>query len=199
MEHRSKKNRRRDNINSNIRHCESSTEHSPISITTAGQAITKQLTPTRGGIIIYTTYHQQIYLGLAVDSQTHDLTDFGGQLYYDSDPDCIAGSLREFQEETMGIFAPLTAEHVAPYTSIHDEANIITFLHLAVHPDQVSAAFLNAHSEHIRKLKKKPEVCGITWLSMDEFTAAVATPGVLYQRLQKVLSQVTPVQWETIL
>ena len=163
-------------------------------ISTAGQCIDAKITPERGGVILYTVYHKQLYIGLAVDSASHDLTDFGGRIYYDNDPDCITGSLREFREESLSVFEPITTDQVKGYITIYDKHNIIMFLHLDVKPNDVSQRFLSVHNEQVTQrgnnANRRLEVCGITWLTITAFISAVGTYGTIYERVRKVLLQV---------
>lgn len=163
-------------------------------ISNAKQCIDANITPERGGVILYTIYQKRLYIGLAIDSASHDLTDFGGRIYYDTDPNCITGSLREFHEETLGIFNPITVEQVENYTTIHDNNNLILFLHLNVNPNTVSEKFLAVHSDHITLMEntthRNLEVCGITWLTITSFINAVGKYGTIYERVRKVLQQV---------
>lgn len=165
-----------------------------ITISTAGECMEASITPERAGIIIYTIYHKQLYIGLAVDSASHDLTDFGGRIYYDNDFDCITGSLREFHEESLGLFDPITSEQVKGYTTVYDSHNLIMFLHLDVKPNDVSQRFLAIHNEQVTQrggnTHRRLEVCGITWLTITAFINSVAKYGTIYERVRKVLLQV---------
>lgn len=167
-------------------------EHTLIS--TAKQCIMAGITPERAGVILYTVYQKQLYIGLAVDSASHDLTDFGGRVYYDADLNCITGSLREFHEETLGIFDPISADLVEDYTTVYDNNNLIMFLHLNVNPNTVSEKFLSVHNKHVTLMgdsaHRNLEVCGITWLTISAFIAAVDKYGTIYERVRKVLQHV---------
>jgi hypothetical protein len=198
MERRQRKYGQNTDVHSHNRHRQDNKEQ-PIIISTVGEVLEKEITPTRGGVIIVTIHQGTLYFGLAVDSATHDLTDFGGQIYYDKDENCVTGALREFQEEILNIFEPLEIEQIKPYPALYNDNNIVIFIHLLVEPNAVSQAFLQAHSTTIQQVGSKPEVCGVTWLTMEELTKAIAAPNVIYKRVQRLLQQVTVDQWREIL
>jgi hypothetical protein len=165
-----------------------------ILISTAKQCIAAGITPERAGVILYTVHQKQLYIGMAVDSASHDLTDFGGRIYYDADLNCITGSLREFHEETLGIFDPISPDLVDDYTTVYDNNNLIMFLHININPNTVSEKFLTIHNKHVTLMgdsaHRNLEVCGITWLTISTFIAAVGKYGTIYERVRKVLQHV---------
>ena len=63
-----------------------------------------RIRPRRAGVIIYTVSNGRLYFAMGLDSNTHDLTDFGGTVEYETDENAVKGALREFSEETLGIF-----------------------------------------------------------------------------------------------
>lgn len=195
MDRRKKKNKRRQP------HAEPSNRtiieppvSNDVTVTTVEQCIRSGITPERAGVIMYTIYNKQLYIGMAVDSASHDLTDFGGRIYYDNDPDCITGSLREFHEESLNIFNQVAVNDIAQYSVVHDNYNLIVFLHLDVKPDEVSQKFLAEHNNRIMagssSARRNIEVCGITWLTITAFIKAVNDYGTIYERVRKVLQQV---------
>lgn len=149
--------------------------------------------PRRAGVIIYTIHNGTTYFGFGLDAKYHDLTDFGGSVRYDTDTkgnhgkdsNVVAGALREFQEETLGIFKPLTYEDVQNCPVVYDKDNLIIFLHLSVDPDQVSQKFLLKHEK-----TKESEVCNISWLTWPELQAGIANPSNLFTRVQRFLKRV---------
>ena len=157
--------------------------------------------PTRGGIILYTVYNDMLYFGLALDSRTHDLTDAGGTINYNVDRNVIRGSIREFEEETLNIFEPLTEHHLQYCPVVYDDKNLIIFVYVTVDPNMVSyklnenyKAFMTKLSEESklrRKLPDPPEVCGITWLTKTSFQYGLNQPGIIYSRVRKFLSRTT--------
>lgn len=140
--------------------------------------------PSRAGIIMYTSFHGQIYLGVGLDAQSHDLTDFGGRVQYAIDGNAICGAIREFEEETLHIFDPLTEEMLSHSPVIYDRHNLIIFLHLDIHPDVISKAFQDAFH---KQCHRRVEVCGITWLSWAEFQHCLFFRSNFFVRVEKFL------------
>ena len=56
----------------------------------------------RGGFILFRSNPDDIYFCFGVDSRTKELTDFGGTILPNENP--ISGCIREFEEETCGVF-----------------------------------------------------------------------------------------------
>lgn len=172
--------------------------------TTVQQLNLECVRPQRAGVIIYTVVNGSIYFGLGLDSRTHDLTDFGGGVIYKIDIDAIKGALREFEEETLGIFDSIRTEDIMQCPVIYDDRNLIIFVHLNVDPDTVCLSFnekfkkavsegddgTTEHSEKKRHREpREPEVCGITWLTWEEFQHCIGTRGILFSRVQKFLAR----------
>lgn len=152
--------------------------------------------PQRAGIILYTTVNDAVYFGFGLDSRTHDLTDFAGGVVYKTDGDCINGALREFDEETLSIFDPISVESLADCPVIYDSNNLIIFMHINIHPDTVSFVFNEKYKKVIasesfvegkKRRKREPEVCGITWLTWEEFQSSIRTKGIMFSRVQRFL------------
>lgn len=168
--------------------------------------VSKFLKPTRAGVIMYACHKNILYFGLGIDANTHELTDFGGRADYNVDTNGVMAGLREFHEETLGIFAPLTSDDVAKSLVVSDDRNLIIFAYVPFSPNIISAIFNEQYRKQVdannqirdRKLifndintndLYDPEVCGITWLTLDEFQECISTPGKLYSRVQKFLAK----------
>lgn len=155
--------------------------------------------PQRAGIIMYTKVNDAVYFGFGLDSRTHDLTDCAGGVVYKSDGDCIRGALREFDEETLSIFNPISVESLSECPVIYDSRNLIIFMHINMHPETISSAFNEKYKKFMtaapcpgegkKNCFREPEVCGITWLTWEEFQYSIRTKGILYSRLQRFLSR----------
>lgn len=156
--------------------------------------------PNRGGIIVYTVYNGVFYFGLAIDAETHDLTDCGGAIDYNAGETALQACIREFSEETLNIFETITEEQLRSCPVVYDEKNMIIFMHIAVDPNEVSCKLVERYKLIIderskgtrqrgKKLTKSPEVCGITWLTKESFEHSLQTPGIIYSRVRKFLSQ----------
>lgn len=159
---------------------------------------TLNVKPQRGGVILYTVYNNIIYIGLGVDAPTHDLTDFAGGITYKKE-NIIEGSLREFQEETLNIFENITLESIMDCLVLYEKNNFVIFIPINCDPDLISKTFNIKYQNEILKLnklrsdnspEKDPEVCGITWLTLEEFKSSINdnTPEkILYSRTRNFL------------
>jgi hypothetical protein len=154
--------------------------------------------PRRAGIIIYTVVNGSTYFGFGLDAKTHDLTDFGGGVRYKTDINVLRGAIREFEEETLGIFDPFKIEDIKQCPVIYDENNLIIFIHLNIDPDTICKTFNEKYKQVVNKPRiidenhkyiKDPEVCGITWLTWEEFRFCIVTKGIMFYRVQNFLSR----------
>ena len=78
----------------------------------------------RAGVIVYVEipgqHKSQLFFCLGLDQRTGDITDFGGGVTK-KDPTALHAALREFHEETLGIFAdqvPLTPMVTIPFGNV---------------------------------------------------------------------------------
>lgn len=194
----------------------------PIIKTTVQNLNLEYVKPQRAGIIIYTVINGSIYFGLGLDAKTHDLTDFGGGVIYKTDLNVIRGALREFEEETLEIFDPITFDDIKQCPVIYDNDNLIIFVHMNIDPDTTCVAFNTKYKQiintnrslPIRKGRhtddigspvrdtttgagrqyhqckiKDPEVCGITWLTWEEFQRSINEQGIIFARVQRFLAR----------
>lgn len=147
--------------------------------------------PQRAGVIPYVVYNGVTYFGLGLDAQTHDLTDFAGSVFYQNDKTAVNGALREFKEETLDIFQDFDIQDIQDCRVIYDPMNLIIFIHLDVHPDEVSAAMSKRYAEITSTASNAwaPEVCGITWLTCEEFQRSIHEHGTLFTRVRKFLAR----------
>lgn len=143
--------------------------------------------PKRAGVILYTVHNDNIFIGLGLDAKTHDLTDFGGTVHYPTDKDVITGALREFDEETLSIFNVPTETEIDSCPVLYDNANLIIFLHININPDQISKTFNEKYYQTINYTNSVPEVCGITWITWEEFQHNITTKSILFSRVRKFL------------
>jgi hypothetical protein len=117
--------------------------------------------PQRAGVIIYYIDKNNLYFGFGVDSEYKELTDFGGHLDW-NDKNAITGGLREFKEESLGIFN-YQYNDVLNDVIIYDDKMVILFIKVGKTPEEINKEF-----KMKLKFAKKPEVNDIKWLSLDE-------------------------------
>jgi hypothetical protein len=145
----------------------------------------------RAGFFIYTIYNGNIYIMVGIDSKTHDLTDFAGTIKYKMDKNVVNGAIRELQEETLEIFEAITYKDIKNCITVYDNDNLIIFMPVLLNPDIVCYEFNEKYRKTIenKRCKMEPEVCGVTWLALEEFNYHIKNPGVMYSRVQNVLSR----------
>jgi len=137
----------------------------------------------RGGVIVYTRYIGQLYFALGVDSGTGELTDFGGGISYRRDANAVTGSLREFHEETLGVFGIHTEAQVQSCLCIHDGCTLIIFLYLDVRPFSEAEAFSRACAAATR-----PEVTSVSWMQLSQLKRLIKrNRSCLYARIRSLL------------
>lgn len=142
-------------------------------------------TPVRAGGIIYTHFEGKTYFCLGVDTQSGNLTDFGGGVK--KEETIVEGGLRELEEESQGVFGSLTPEDVKNTTTFHSYNMAIMFIPMEVNPYEIEKEFDN------RILGKiDPEVCGIVWLDTQAMLESIHGRGKkLYVRVRRLLNKVT--------
>lgn len=144
--------------------------------------------PQRAGVIMYTVINGLVEFGMGLDSESHDLTDFGGSIRYKYDRNVVIGALREFEEETLGIFETITRTDVEQCLVLYDDYNLIIFIHMSVNPNNVCSAFNKKYTKVVED-GKNPEVCGITWLKWEEFQNSIKQKEIMFTRVQKFLER----------
>jgi hypothetical protein len=160
-----------------------------VNYTTVGKLNLETIHPSRGGVILYTILNGELYFALGLDSRTHELTDFAGGISYKRDGNVISGALREYQEETLNIFSPLSYDNITHCPVIYDSNNLTIFIRVDVNPDDVSRVFGQRYEAYSKLNKGVPEVCSITWLNIKEFRYCVDSYGYMYERLRAFLSR----------
>jgi hypothetical protein len=155
----------------------------------------------RAGVIIYTVYRGCAYFGLGLDSASHDPTDFGGSVrdrdrYRDGEQEsALRAALREFDEESLGIFESVTVDEIQDCPVVYGERDLVVFVHLDVNPHTVCEKFnakhrsiLDRHGD-MRTIMtwSEPEMCAIVWLTLDEMKESVSSMGILYERVRRLL------------
>ncbi len=129
----------------------------------------------RCGIIPYCVEigTRNLWFLLARDRLTDELGDFGGGVQkYET---CLMAGLREFHEESRGIFS-------SEYTTVEDMASAIAYVdkHMAIIFIPVSPVYLRTAEQNfinIKPVKKASlEVSELIWISEKYFTDLIYTP-----------------------
>lgn len=139
----------------------------------------------RAGAIIYTRYRGQTLFCLGVDTDSGNITDFGGGVK--KEETIVEGGLRELEEESQGVFGELTPNDVKDSIIFHCYNMAIMFIKLDVNPDQITENF----NENL-KTCENPEVCKLVWLNTQELMESIHGRGnKLYVRVRRLLNKVT--------
>lgn len=153
--------------------------------------------PDRAGVILYHQAGDQLVFGFGVHSEEghRELTDFGGRVEYRTrDPTVIDGALREFSEESLGVFGHLGFIQIRDCLAVYDRKNLIIFLRVDQSPQRISQLFnekyLAARVEASATGGPVPEVSGIQWISEDGFRTAVRHKKYIYDRVANFLNEI---------
>jgi hypothetical protein len=141
--------------------------------------------PQRAGVIPYIVREGEIYFALGLDTQHSELTDFGGGVSYKSDGNALEGALREFSEESLGVFGAVDRALLTKCFVVYNRQMMIVFVPFDVNPLDKSRLF---HQFLLQETD--PEVSDILWLSEQEFKTALEEKSrILYVRVRKLLSK----------
>ena len=98
--------------------------------------------PHRSGVIVYTVFEGTLLFGLGIDFIYGNITDFGGQVSYTEDRNAVVGGLREYHEETHGIFGQFNPEQVKDCKVALRNDMMVIFVPLEIYPETASIEFL---------------------------------------------------------
>lgn len=145
--------------------------------------------PVRAGAIIYTKKDGETYFCLGVDTQSGNLTDFGGGVKKD---ECVLdGALRELAEESLSVFGVIYKDDINKSTTFHTSNMAIVFIPLDVNMEEIHEGFQEKLREKESE-KEATEVCDIVWLDAKDFLESIHGRGLkLYIRVRKLLAKVT--------
>lgn len=150
----------------------------------------------RGGIIPYTTGEingfTYTFYCLGLDYSSGNITDFAGKRE-PRDRDIIETSIREFQEETLGVFGPLRREDLirreASVLYDHQSATIfVPFNNIDM------MRIVDNYTRSTRGLRSEPELSMLVW--MDDYQLRMALmqnkqdPIIFYYPTGRLLSQI---------
>lgn len=139
----------------------------------------------RVGVTPFIIAGGEVYFAYAIDRQYRQICNFAGGLK-ESDPDVIFGALREFAEESQGVFGPLSIEQVSHSIAIYDDDEFNIFLRVGVDADQVRRRF-----HRLVDMFGNPEVTDIIWLTTTElqWQLALGDNSLIYSRVRSLLSR----------
>lgn len=138
-------------------------------------------THKRAGIIPYRQSHPGIRLLLGVDTPTGEDTDLGGGVKT-SDCGSIHAGIREFSEESFGIFGKIRPNELNNCLAVFNEELLIIFLPLKYDFEQSRQLF------NSRRLEKEySEIADLREYSEVEFIDRIINPGKMYERIRLLL------------
>ena len=144
-------------------------------------------TAIRSGAIIYTKMNNQTYFCLGIDTESENLTDFGGGVK--KGETVVEGGLRELEEESQGVFGIIKPKDVERTLTFHCYNMAIMFIELDVDIRDIEAKF----KERIEATPSL-EVSGIVWLDTHTFLESIHGRGQkMYIRVRHLLNKVTNV------
>lgn len=134
--------------------------HGPIKLDLVKNIDWKTNRPPRAGVIVYTILEGSLLFGLGIDFTYDNITDFGGQVSYLDDKNAVVGGLREYDEETHGIFGKFSPKQVRDCLVATRNDMMVMFVPLEIYPDQASKQFLLAAENSPDR-----EILEIIWLN----------------------------------
>ena len=122
--------------------------------------------PKRGGCIPYLIAESDIYFCVGMDSKFKELTDFGGGISYkkNKDENFKNGALREFREETLGVFDSVDMSNIDNSVVVCSDSSSIIFIPVKVDMNKI----VNEFNKRINKAKNS-EISSIIWLDIKNF------------------------------
>lgn len=144
---------------------------------------------SRNGIILYTIHGGERYFLFGFDTQTLELTDFGGK-YKRQDETRVRGALREFHEETMNCFEEISEDQLQQCIGITDGDNLIIFVPVDVSPADVCQAIEERVQDYYKKTEHIPEIVSVTWVRENDLLNCITrkdSSNTIYGKVAKLL------------
>lgn len=115
----------------------------------------------RAGIIPFTLVNGELIFYMGVDTMTGELTDFGGSIYKDIKETAIECAIREFKEESLGVFPEEALKSLSKALCVYDVYRVVVFI--MVPPGDYATLFQQ------RRPDKRPEVSGVADVPFKDF------------------------------
>lgn len=155
-------------------------EHPITHISTVKQYLERGYRSERGGVILLSNVAGRTNIGLGIDWKTNELTDFGGKIR--PHENSIEGALREFQEETLGIFVTPSIEDIQNCIVVHNNYILVLFIRVSIAPVEICESFSEALREALQ-VGKKTEVSGIMFFTEHTFRNLLHRTRHMYSKL----------------
>lgn len=138
----------------------------------------------RGGIIGYSINKDEVELVVAKDRLSGDISNFAGSMT-PSDKNIINTSIREFNEETLGVFGKIDRKVLKKCLVIYNDIEVIIFYPLSYKKDIVSKKFISRCNKKSYTEMENLIFCNIT----DFFSHLAESSGKepIYQRVRDLM------------
>ncbi|HSW75825.1 MAG TPA: NUDIX hydrolase [Candidatus Saccharimonadales bacterium] len=140
----------------------------PTILTTIHQLPLHYLNPIRAGVIIYTIVKNRLLFGFGLDAVYNQLTDFAGGITK-KDKNIISAALREFCEETLGVFCNINIQKIQKAPVLYDKHHVVILLYTNEDIDDIN----NKFHEYKKYHKGKIEISNIVWITKEELQDAI--------------------------
>ncbi len=118
----------------------------------------------RAGVIVYFIRDGVIVFGMGSDSDYEEITDFGGGFEPSIDTDPLDTALREFKEETLGVYGNIDRNAVSECVVVLNQIMLIMFVPLEFDPTKTTVMF----GERLLQ-EHEPEINELVWISKRNF------------------------------
>ncbi len=138
----------------------------------------RQTRSQRAGAIVYTIITGELKFCLGIDQNFGNITDFGGHVQSTTDKTAVAGGLREYYEETLGVFGEFTPDQVADCLVAYRHDMMIMFIHLDVDPEAASQAFDKRSLKALELEILELEIRKLIWLTREDLFQLIKNSNV---------------------
>jgi hypothetical protein len=134
----------------------------------------------RAGIIPFTQYKKDTWFGMGIDRQSGDISDFGGRREI-KDRDAIETAIREFTEESLGVYGKFAYDSVKECMALYKGVYMIIFLPIVVNP-KLSV------KNYKCIVYKGSEMSSLIWMNKKDFLDTVTNAkSSMYSKVRNVL------------
>ena len=118
---------------------------------------------SRSGAILYKLHKNKFIFLLGIDTESDNITDFGGgiKLKYENP---VKGGLRELAEESCGVIGYISPEEIQDHIVIYNENMMIMLIHIDFDQEKVVKEF----DTRVKSIEK-PEVSSLITINCDQF------------------------------
>lgn len=140
--------------------------------------------PERGGIVPYT---DDCIFFFGIDTRSGEISDFGGRINYKRGEDFLKGAIREFREESLGIFDPYLPKDFANCPVIYSDKVAIMFVYMKCKERTISQKF----KERV-VFESQPEMIDIIWLKFEQLNEILEKKSVkrFYRRIVSLINSI---------